>query len=374
MTSIITRPCYSTREQFRRALDVKQAAYNDEQIDRANEAAADAVEQLCQRKFYPDDGTRKWDWPNFQFAYPWRLWLEQHEMAAQPTLVTTGSLLDIPVVIPTSAIIMRPVNDGPPFTWLELRRDMNYAFGYNETPQLDIAITGTFGYWMKTRNAGTLAASMGSSDGTMTVSDGISVGVGDVVIVDIERMIVYDSTYIDTGIAYSGLSTAQASDNQVMVPSGADFLAGETLLVDSEWILIQAIYGNTMVVKRAWSGSVLAAHTGSTLWARRLLSVLRGELGTTAAAHSSAAPLTVSDVPGLVRQLSVAEAIVSVTGEPGAYSQAAAGLGAGSGLGVTVGATGRGQVKQGVPGLGLPTLRDQVANSKYARKARTRVI
>lgn len=64
---IITRPCYSTREQIRRALDVKQAAYNDEQIDRANESAADAVELLCQRNFYPHDGTRQFDWPNYQY-------------------------------------------------------------------------------------------------------------------------------------------------------------------------------------------------------------------------------------------------------------------------------------------------------------------
>lgn len=371
--AVIYRPCYCTREQVRRALDIRQASYNSDQIDRAIQSAAETIEEQCQRKFFPKDGTRFFDWPNYQYAYPWRLWLDQNELAAQPTLVTTGSLLPTPVVIPSSGYIMQPINDGPPFTSIELRRDTNSAFGYNTTPQLDIAITGTFGYWTKTRAAGSLTASMGSGDLTVHLADGVSAGVGDILIADTERMIISDMQYIDTTITYSGLSSASAKDNIVTVPSG-QFVPGEVILVDSEWLLVEAVYGTTLVVKRAWGGSVLNAHTGGTIWAQRLASVLRGQLGTVAAAHSNSAPLSVSEVPGLIRQLSVAEAINWMILEPGGYSQVSGGLGSSSGLGVTMGQTGRRQVSEGIPGIGLPTLRVQVAQSRYSRKARSRVI
>lgn len=366
--AIINQACYCTREQVRRALDVKLAAFNTGQVDRAICAGTDAVEQLTQRKFYLLDTTRKWDWPNFQYSYPWRLWLDNYELAAPPTMVTTGSLLPIPVVIPSSAIICHPVNEGPPFTRIELRRDMNSAFGYNTTPQLDIAITGTYGYWMRTRAAGTLASSAGTGDLTILVSDGISVGVGDVAIIDSERMIVTDSQFVDTTIIYSGLSQASAADNIVMVVDGTRFSIGEVLQVDSEWMLIQGIIGNTMIVKRAWEGSILTAHGGGTLYARRQLSVLRGSLGTVAATHSNNAPIVVSDVPGIIRELAIAEAEIYLSQEPVAYGGAAMPMRA------TTSSRSGFNVSESVIGSGVSDLRNTVMNSKYTRKARTRVI
>jgi hypothetical protein len=368
MATTVYRPCYATREQVKRALDVKQASYDDVRVDRAIMAASDAVEAICQRIFYINDTTKQFDWPNYQYSYPWRLWLDQNELAAPPTLVTTGSLLPVPVVIPVSAIICQPVNNGPPFTSIELRRDLDFAFGYNTTPQLDIAITGTFGYWMNTVQAGSLAAPMLAGDTTLTASDSVSIGVGDLVFCDSERMVVTDSAYTNTGVSFSGLSTASAADNQVGVPNGALFSAGETLLVDSEWLLVLSVIGNTLNVKRAWDASVVAAHTGGTLWARRLYSVLRGQLGTISVGHASAEGLTTMAIPGLVRETAIAEAEVWLTQEPTAY-------GGGAIQPRTRAATRTGgQVNEAVPGTGLPDLRDRLANSIYCRKARSRVI
>src|SRR5712691_121187 len=293
----IFRPTYCTREQVRRAAEITLAEYAYDRIDRAILSAAEAVEALTQRRFYPEDGTRKFDWPNCQYTYPWKLYLDENELAAVPTAVTTGSLLPAPVNIPVANVISHPVNTGPPFTRIELRRDSNYAFGYNPTPQLDIAITGTFGYWTKTNPAGTLAASAGVSDSAVLVSDGSLTGAGDVLIAGSERMIVTDAQYADTGITYSGLNTVQASDKIVAVPDGTLFHKGEILLVDAEWLLLENIIGNNLIVKRAFAGSVLAAHTGGTLWAGRTMSVLRGSLGTTAATHSNGSALSVSVVP-----------------------------------------------------------------------------
>jgi hypothetical protein len=366
--AIVNQPCYCTREQVRRALDVKQASYTNEQVDRAICAATDAVEDLTARKFYPLDTTRKWDWPNFQYTYPWRVWLDNFELAAIPTLVTTGSLNSIPITIPIAACIFQPVNEGPPYTRLELRRDMNYGFGNNPTPQLDIAITGTYGYWTRTRSAGQLAASMGPGDLTATVSNGISVGVGDVMIIDSERMIVTDANYMNTTIVYAGVSTASAADNVMGVPDGTQFVAGEVLQIDAEWMLVLAINANNVIVKRAWDASILSPHSGGTVYARRLLSVLRGQLGTTAATHSNAAPVTVSDVPGLVRELAIAEAEVWVSQEPTGYS------GASAPQKPTTAGRGGYSVSEPVAGAGLPDIRQRVQNSRFTRKARSRVI
>jgi hypothetical protein len=365
---IVNQPCYCTREQVRRALDVKQSSYTNGAVDRAICAAADAVEALTQRRFYPLDTTRKWDWPNFQYAYPWRVWFDNYELAAIPTLVTTGSLNPVPIVIPLSACIFQPVNEGPPFTRMELRRDMNFGFGNNPSPQLDIAITGTYGYWTKTRPAGATAASVALGDQTVTVSDGSSVGVGDVMVIDSERMIVTDANYIDTTIAYSGLSLASAADNVVGVPDSTKFVIGETIQVDTEWMLILGITGNNLIVKRAWDASILVTHSGGTIFARRLLSVIRASLGTVAATHLNAAPIVVNDVPGLIRELAIAEASVWLTQEPTAYS------GASAPQRPTTQGRGGFNVSEPISGAGLPDIRDRIMNSKFTRKARSRVI
>jgi len=59
----IVLPAYCTRGEVRRALDVKSAAWNNAQVDRAIDAARDSVEALCHRRFYPEDTTHQWDWP-----------------------------------------------------------------------------------------------------------------------------------------------------------------------------------------------------------------------------------------------------------------------------------------------------------------------
>jgi hypothetical protein len=358
----IYRPCYCTREEVMRALDIRQAAYSRERIDRAVLSGAEAVDSLTQRKFFYETTTHSFDWPNYQYAYPWRIWLDNKEMAGTPSLFVTGSLLPIPVVIPVGSYIMQPINSGPPWTYIELRRDTNSAFGYNETPQLDIAITGPFGYWQRVRPAGSLAATVSSTSATtVTVSDGVSVGVGDTMNIDSERMIVTGSHYIDTTISFAGLSTAQANDNIVNVADGTQFAEDETIQVDSEWLLIQSIQGNNLIVKRGWDASVLSSHTGGTIWARRSLSVLRGALGSVAATHTSGAAISVDETPGLIRQLAIAEAVVWLSQEPGAYGGASAPM--------QPSAQG-----EPAPGAGLPDLRNRVANSHYSRKARTRVI
>lgn len=365
----VTRPCYCTREEVMRALDVQQAAYRTDQVDRAILAAADAVEGLTQRRFYPVTGTRSFDWPNFQYAYPWRLWLEGSELAAQPTLVVTGHLLPSPVTIPSTDYNVRPSAEsppeaGPPYRVFELRRDKSSSFGSNPTPQLDIAITGDWGWNTNTVAAGTLAGAVNSSVATVTVSDSALLGVGNWLLAGTERMIVTDSDYVDTGIVFaSGITTSQASDRVGVVADGTQFSVGEVIMVGFEWMVISQIVGNNIVVKRAWDGSLLSTHLGTDhIWARRSYTVIRAALGTTAASHSQGDALAVGETPGLINELAVAEALVWLSQEPAAYAGSPSGT-------ATQGAN-----REPKPGMGLPDLRQRVLDSRFAQKARSRAV
>lgn len=347
---------YATREEIKAELDVKETSRSNARIDRALEDASRRVDGLMHRTFAPVTATRYFDWPNFQYAYPWRLWLDQWELADIPTSVTSGG-----TTIPLSACNFEPVNSGPPYTYLELRRDQSYSFGVGSTPQRDIAITGPWGYRITEATAGALAASMDATQTSVNV-DGptaAAVGVGSILRVDSERMVVTDRQQLDTSqtLGAGGLSN-QNSAVTVPVPSGAAFAAGETILIDSERMLIDDIAGNQLTVRRAWDGSTIAAHTaGAAIYAPRTLVVTRGALGTTAAAHSNAATVIRWVPPGGIRQLTVAETLTDLLQGRSGYARTA----------------GAGENEREASGKGLADLRDS-AYQAYGRKARMRVI
>jgi hypothetical protein len=351
----VTTPCYCTREDVKRAIDVHETARANWQIDRAIQSAARNIEGFLHRRFYPEDTTRYFDWPNFQYAYPWRLWFDQWDLAAIPTSVTTGG-----VSIPLTACNFEPVNSGPPYTYLELRRDQPYSFGVSSTPQRDVAITCTWGYTAATDPAGQLASTISSTTSPIViVSDGSAVGVGDLLIVDSERMLVSDRSTLDTGQTnLSGATTASAADVAITVTDGTQLHVNEVIQVDSERMLIVDITGNTVTVKRAWDGTVLSTHsTGAHIYAFRTLTVARGQLGTVAATHANGAPASIHRVPSLIRDLAIAEATNRVLQETGGYRDPQA----------------EGAASVNNLGAALADLWDE-AETAFGRKTRLRVI
>jgi hypothetical protein len=347
----ITRVCYATREEVARALDVKAAAYVNSQIDRQIMSGSDSVDDLTNRVFFPEDDTRFFDWPAIDASYTWRLYLNQNELAVSPAvLVKSGT-----VVIPPTNYILRP-ETGPPFRRLELRRDLSSTFGNGSTPQQDITIQGTFGFWNQLALSGALAASVTTASiTTLTVTNGASPGVGDMMVVGTERMIVQDRLAAPTGISFtSGCTTVSAADNQMAVPDGTQFTIGEVLLIDAERMLIQDISGNVLIMKRAWSGTVLAAHSPGPITAYRKLVVIRGALGTTAATHNNGDGVSVLVIPHLVKELGVGEALAGMINEPAGYSAP-------------------GQIRESMAGTGLYNLRCSV-ESQYGRNMRKRAI
>jgi hypothetical protein len=108
----------------------------------------------------------------------------------------------------------------------------------------------------------------------------------------------------------------------VGVQSGAVFAVDETILIDSERMLIVDIAANNLTVIRAWDGTTIAAHTsGATIYAPRTLTVERAVLGSTAATHSSGATVNRWDPPAPVRQLVIGETISTLISERAGYSR-----------------------------------------------------
>ena len=353
----VSIPCLCTREDVKRATDIKETARNNWQIDRAIQSATRNIETHLHVKFYPVDTTNYFDWPNFDYAYPWRLWLNQYRLAAIPTAVTTGG-----TSIPLSACNFEPVNSGPPYSYLELRRDQPYAFGVGPTPQRDVAITGTFGYWMQTDPGGQLAAAVNSTTATaVTVTDSSLMGVGQLLIAGTERMLITNRSMADTGQTnLSGATTNSKSDVAIGVTDATQLHIDEIVQIDSERMLIVDVNtgANTVTVQRAWDGTALATHsTGTHIYALRNLSVLRGQLGTTAATYTSGTAVSVWQIPQLARDLAVAEASNRVIEEVGGYSDP----------------QGEGAAAMAHLGSALADLWDE-AETAYGRKARIRVI
>jgi len=316
----ITVPVYCTREDVKSALDVKFTARSSAQVDRAVISGAGAVEDQLKRTFYPLDGTRAFDWPNrYQQAAAWRLYFGKNDLVSA-TAVTSGG-----VAIPLASVNLEPVNSGPPFTRMEL--DISKApgaFTAGTTWQHDIMITGTWGYSAVTVPAGTLAAAMTDTTGTTAVvSDSSQAGAGTLLLCGPERMLVTDRAMASTGQAQlgAGAGTASNADVSLTVTDGTKYAVGETLLLDSERMLVTDVAGNVLTVKRAWDGSVLAVHTGATIYAPRSLTVIRGALGTTAATHLIGAAVSRYTYPGLVAELNVAEAINTLLQGTSGYSR-----------------------------------------------------
>lgn len=305
---------YCTREEVKAALDVAETARRNPQVDRAIVAGARAVDRLCHRRFYPEQRTMTFDWPNSQSPTSNRLWLDANELITLDTLVSGGT------TIPGAAVMLRP-DDGPPFTHLEVDTSTSSSFASGATSQRAISVTGLFGYRNDTTDAGELATGINDAQRTLDVTDGSVVGVGSLLLAGAERILVTGRSMISTGQTLQADLLDKNNAVTVTVQDGTGFAEGELILIGGERMRVDDIAGNTLVVARASDGSPLAAHTaGATIYSPRRLNVDRGVAGTAAASHS-AGPLLQQLYPPLVRQLNIAEAIVALNQEAGGYGQ-----------------------------------------------------
>jgi len=357
----ITTGVYTTRETLKRALDIGETARNNRNIDRCIESAARMIDGMCHRIFYPRVDTKYFDWPNFgQRAVPWRLWLDDTELISITQVMSGG------VTIPGANINLEPNRTGPPYDRLEIDISSQSAFSSGSTYQNSVAITGLWGYTDAESSVGTLAEVLDTVETGIDVDGPTSseIGVGSILRIDSERMIVTGRNQLSTGQTLGGTGlTNNKNDVTVPVANGTQFAIEELITLDSERMLIVDIAGNNLTVIRAYDGSTLATHAnGAAIYAPRTLVVTRGALGTTAATHSISATINRWDAPPGIRQLNTAQAIHELMQEQTGWFRT---MSASSNFG---GASRRAATMEA-----LNDLRNTVYQ-QYGRKARTRTI
>lgn len=341
---------YCTREEVKEALDFTETAPRNSKLDRACAAGARAAEAITNRTFYPQIDTRYFDWPNYQYARSWKLWLDANEVVSVSSLVAGGD------TIQATDYFLEPNTYGPPYSRVEIDLGSSASFNTaNGTQQRSIAISGVFGYTDEVENTSTLAASGSSADTVLTVANATDIGVGSVLKINDEWVIVSEKYFADTTQNLQTPLTVAKNDVAVSVTDGTQFAPGDVLLLDSEKVKVVDIAGNTLTVVRAWDGSILAAHTGSDIYAYTALKVKRGQLGSVAASHVNGSVVAVLVVPDLIRQLAIAEAVNSLMQESSGYARSEA----------------QESNNPNDIGRGLRGLRDLVRR-RYARKARIR--
>lgn len=341
---------YCTREDVKAVLDSKTTARDNIRVDRAIESASRNIEGQLHRKFYPQLATRYFDWPSLAYQTPWRLWLGPSEVISVSSLVAGGT------TIAAADYFLSP-DTGPPYTSIEIDLSSTAAFASGSTAQRSIAITGLFGYTAVEESVGTLTAQLAAS---LTATASVSfttarVGVGDLIKIDSEYVFVTEKTMVDSTQNLQTSLTASASNVTVAVTNGAAFDVDTVLLIDSERMLVVDIAGNNLTVKRAWDGSVLAAHTAPTadIYTQTGIEIDRAQCGSVLAVHNSSSVLYRHVVPGPIRDLCIAEVINTGLQEGGGYS----------------GTSGSGDTSRDNSGGGLGALR-AAAWDTYGRKVR----
>lgn len=358
---MISRPVYATREDIKKALDFKETARADDRIDRVLEAASESVDDQCNRnEFAPTILTRFFDWPSGQYARPWRLWLDASGLISVTEVSSGGVIADL------ATVLLEPNRKGPPYSRIELNIATSSGWIGGNTHQRDISITGLWGYTANETLLGATVTALNDTSRTVTVDAATSgdIGVGSLLRVGTERLLVTGRRQADTGQTLTMAADGQAKTTTIPVVDGAEVAVNETILVGGERMLVVDVAGNNVIVRRSWDGSTLAAHdTGATVWAPRLLTVQRGALGTTAAAHDTGATVQRWDPPALVRTLTIAEAVTTLSQEPAGYGRVARTSGGGTSSG-----TGPRPVTSTIDDI-----RQQCVNA-HGRKIRTRAV
>lgn len=345
---------YATREAVRTTLDSVESTRNNRRIDRAIAQASRSIEGQCHRLFHPTTATRYFDWPDrSRNGRAWRLWLDEDEIISLSSLTSGGTALS------ASDYFLEPVNQGPPYTYVEINLANNAAFtGAASTWQHSLVAVGDFGYGSSTEAAGTLSGAVSSTTATtVAVSDSGAIGVGDFFLVDSERMRVTAKAQLTTGQTLQTPLTASNSNVTVAVTTGSAYHVDETILLDSEKMLITDISGNNLTVERAYEGSVLATHTGSTIYAPRTLTVVRGYLGSTAATHADTTACYRHVPPSLITEWCIGEALTTLAAGTASYARVAV----------------QGENIKEITGKALTDIR-QRAIAAYARKVRMKSV
>jgi hypothetical protein len=348
---------YATVEQVLGGLEITSRARATSLVKQKLELGSRAVESLTNRRFYPERRTVKVDWPNYGYAPPWAINMWDNEFAVLYTVTAGGQ--DIPV----ANCIPRRGDDKlePPYNRLEIDLSSGSAFAagpgtFQQAIEIEALFTGDKDT-DTTLAGGALGGSLNGSATSVAItpSSGVlTVGIGSLLLVGTERMVVVDRQMADTGVTITGSVAANKGVTTVPVSDGTKFAFEEVIYANGERMRVDDIIGNNLTVTRAWDGTVLAAHTNTeAVYAKRTCTLRRGVLGSTASTHSASDPVYVHEYPGPVTDLCIAETVTALEQNASAYAR-------------TVGS---GSTQRAAPGQGLEDLRN-TCYSACGRKGR----
>ena len=304
---------YATREQVKAAADWSLTT-QDAAIDRQIEAASREVERLLHRHFYPLTATYRYPWPNPAQNSAVTLYVEADLLAVTTLVADTTTIV-------AADYFLEPNRLGPPYRRIDIDQASTASFESADHAARSIAITGRWGYSEDTEAAGELAEADDGTETALDVTDSSLIGVGDLILIGTEQLSVTGKALLTTGTTLNDTLAALNSDVLVTVASGAAIKQGEVITLDAERMLVESISGNDLTVKRAFDGSVLAAHsTGITVYAPRTLTVERARAGTTAATHASAAAIVRNVPPQLITDFCIALVLSGRGQEKSSYS------------------------------------------------------
>lgn len=311
---------YVTREDIKRTLRVDGDDRNAI-IDEKARAASAEVESITNRKFIPETKLRYFSWPQ-EDGRAKSLYLDDDLIAASAVTSEGDSETAI------SNTILEPDNLGPPYHRIDIDRNSTDEFKADtDTPQRSIRVTGRWGYSEDTEAAGTVDDSGDiTSDETATefvCSDGSKIDVGDTILIGSEQLLVTERAFAALGsvLINDASVTASRTNTQITADSSHGVLAGETIRLDDEEMLVRSVVGTTLYVDRAVNGTALAAHADDTaIHVSRTLTVERGANGTTAATHADSTAISRYKPPYDVRSYARAKAIFDYTQEVGGWT------------------------------------------------------
>ena len=346
-SSTVTEIPYTDRESVMSALDVKPSAFLGRQIDRACLAGSRLVDGFCHRTFAPTLATKTFDYPGYRSSSQ-RIWFDQYGLISASTVTSNGAS-----IAPTDYFLRPDNSPGEPFQYIELNRTGSASFSGG--PQRAVSITGLWGYADTEVVDTVLAAGM---DATQTYADvGTPTGgIGSLLRIGSERLLVTDKSWLDSAITSSALA-ANNNAQVITTASAASFTPHEKILIDGERMEVLDVAGTAMTVRRAVDGTTLAAHSGGAqiYWQHRLR-VERAAAGTTAAAHSLGGAVGRWTPPSQIGALARGYAIDLFLQENAGYART----------------SGQGENERPVSGAGLKALEARVR--PYVRGARSRAV
>lgn len=332
------------------SLDVKPSAFMSRQIDRACLTGSRLVDGFCHRNFVPTLATKYFDYPGPRSVGGRRIWFDENTLISASS-VTSGGVS----YTEDTDFFLRPENSAgaEPFTYIELNRSGSASFSGG--PQRAVTISGLWGYNLIEREVTALAATASSGATTITTV-GPACGVGGLLRIDSERLLVTGKGWTDSGVTAPAL-TAAANSNIIVTASAALFTPFEKILIDGERMEVLDVYSSGFSVRRAVDGTALAAHMlgAPILWEHSLL-VDRAVAGTTAASHGDDTPVLLWYPPSQISALARAYTLDNFLQENAGYART----------------SGQGENERPVSGRGIKDL--EARCKPFVRSARTRTV